>query len=1038
MRFPSRLSEVPFLAKTLAVVVTASSLAAAMGLASCADAPTENPLRTFERAQKLDTICLKVNDAAGNPVVNSPLPLEACAPVPVGVDGSFYPNHLFALVTQTARGEVGVVDLTARKVVDIDHGTPGTNFIPVGVLPTGIASSPKSDITYVVTAEPNKPGLYALPSKVILGDSQGLPNTRVPTIATLPVCALPGRPAAIELVPHKPDGADDPGYDIVVVFGGSRLEPARIVVYDAKPFLRGAGVDASVGTTITPGTFNACIRKNELAVSGAYAADTKNGGAWPTGVPYADASDLRDALPANIGPGCGPAPAPSDAGATDSGASDAGANDGGSDSGAPTLQGIPRLGDTTRDGTMLFVADEALPIVHVIDFSSGTPVELAPYEMGSALDPSRKPVVSSVAISPTTRDYKRYLYAVDRTTGTIAVFDATDAKSSNRFPLHRPYPELDPFQQPDRIGFASPVTSVTFARHDVALRSDRSAAPTGVLCNPNPNANESNEPGARYRANASNRDDGFDLGPTRLRGVFGFATLTNGQVATIDVDDWDSPCRRPNELRSFSSGVTLPASAISSPQDLVFDPQGRDPYQAPLAATDSVTAEAFYPVSAPHTPRSVFLLRNDPGVSGNRIPHLTNRPSVQRGNTPLATNGAEGEKNVIMLPTRTTVADPNFDSVAATVSENVTRPGRDEALPGVRFSYETPDVHVDQDWAVTYESTLPNFPGIVGTMSSSDGYKSLTVSQPEAFFCRRGVEDSHVGRARAQAAQAELVAAGLPPIERLDEKVLDYLEVSDDVLGVGDPYWREPNSCWEGDLADNNRSTDRHDYCEQLFGPKDAPNLERDFPIADAFQDRLVLGRFAFIAGKERSIHNRVMVANSESNQTRLKALQCCFHNQMHFNVRTGSQWFAQGSVHGYLHHITADDRGACVSSCDPRDVLLNARTIAVPRPLATGVFVAPTRDSALALRNPAFSFVIYNGFDKVDVPPTRDMVWKFQTAGQFSILSVNFALTSTAVSLQSMRYIGPLGVLAVVDGSLQGLSLIDLNNMSFSGSPLL
>lgn len=1026
-----------FVAKSLAVLAAGSLLVGAGALASCADPPTENPLRTFERAQKLDIVCLKVNDANGSAVQGSPLPLDACTPVPVGVDGTSAPNHLFALVTQTARGEVGVVDLTSHKVVDIDRGTPGTNFIPVGVLPTGIASSPKSEMTYVVTAEPNKPGLYAIPSKTILGDSQGLPNAVVPTLATLPVCRLPGRPAAVELVPHASQSSDDPGYDIVVVFSGSRLESARIVGYDAAPFLRGAGIVTSAGASVTPGRFDACIAKFDLSVAGSYAAEIKSGGTWPTGAPYADASDLRDALPANNAPGCSAVPS-TDAG-TDAAPSDGGAGDA-SDAGSPDdLQGVPRLGETARDGSMLFIADEALPLVHVVDLSSGTPVELAPYEVGSSLDPSRKPVVSSVAISPTTRDYKRYLYAVDRSTGTIVVFDATDPKTANRFPLRRPYSELNPFQEPDRIGFASPVTSVTFARHDVALRSGRSAAPVGSLCNPNPNASEANDPGARYRANAANVE--FDLGPTRLRGVFAFATLTNGQVATIDVDDWDSPCRRPVELRSFSAGTTssLPASSIASAQDVVFDAKSLDPYQTPVAATGSVTAEAFFPVSAPHSPRSLFLLRNDPGTSGNRIPHLTNLPSVQRGNTPLATNGSEGEKNVIMLPTRTTLADPNITGgVADVLNENRWRPGRPEAVPNVRFSFETPDVHVDQDWSVAYESGLPNVSGIVGTMSSTDGYKSLTVSQPEAFFCRRGVEDLHLGRARAQAAQAALVAAGLPTIERLDEKVLDYIQASDDVLPAADPYWREPNSCWEGALASNDRPTDRHDYCEQLFGTKDVPNIERDFPIVEAYQDRLVLGRYAFISGKERNTHNRVVVADSETNQSRLRALQCCFHNQMHFNVRAGSQWLAVGSVQGYLHHVTADDRGACVSSCDQRDALLNARTIAVPRPSSTGPFLAPTRDSALAMRNPAFSYVIYNGFDKGDVPPVRDMVWKFQTAGQFSVLSVNIALSSTAVSLQSMRYIGPLGVLAVVDGSLQGLSLIDLNNMAFRGNPLL
>lgn len=72
-----------------------------------------------------------VNSNFVTEVYPQPLPQEQCGPAPIYVDGTTLNNHLFALVTQTTRGEVAIVDLTAGNVVDIDNSTPGINFLPV-------------------------------------------------------------------------------------------------------------------------------------------------------------------------------------------------------------------------------------------------------------------------------------------------------------------------------------------------------------------------------------------------------------------------------------------------------------------------------------------------------------------------------------------------------------------------------------------------------------------------------------------------------------------------------------------------------------------------------------------------------------------------------------------------------------------------------------------------------------------------------------------------------------------------------------------
>jgi hypothetical protein len=66
-----------------------------------------------------------------------------------------------------------------------------------------------------------------------------------------------------------------------------------------------------------------------------------------------------------------------------------------------------------------------------------------------------------------------------------------------------------------------------------------------------------------------------------------------------------------------------------------------------------------------------------------------------------------------------------------------------------------------------------------------------------------------------------------------------------------------------------------------------------------------------------------------------------------------------------------------------------------------------------------------------------RDEHWMFSMRGGFNPISISLAQGSAAgVSPQSMRFVEPFGQLAVVDGSQQGLVMIDLNILGFAHSP--
>ena len=1079
----------------LGVVLLAGLLA--LSVSSCTQNANQVAVRSFELARQVDFVCMRVYGRLETDPIDVLRAIPArptvpgdCPPVPTDVDGTFINWHLFALVTQFTRGEVAVVDLTAATVVDIDRQTPGINFIPVGAQPTDIAVSPDGKMTFVAAAEPNKPAIYGIANRGILGDSQQLPadGTRpIPKLTDLPVCVLPQKPGAVSIIPRNTNnnGGTDAGppesqYEISVVLPGEAGKSAKLITLDPKPFLRGADpttppgdggllderLEPTPGPRLEPGQLPECPITSAIELSGDLPSSWKPGPAWDDGIRNAT-GDAGGALPST--PGC-VAPPPGGGGPVDggAGAGDAGAQDAGSagDAGTefPTSSVTPEEpfgAFAARDGQTVYVADGALPMIHVMDLSvPGAPKELPPLLATSQVNPEREVSVGQIAVSPPTREFKKYLYAVDRKEGSVMVFDVTDPATAPRTPLTRPHAEINPFQVPDRLAFGAPVAALAFVRHDFSPRNPidgtlMTAGVRGALCNPNqtasPDPNSSSfDPGTLFREEAQNQDPNLLLGPTRLRGIFAFVTLTNGRMVAVDVDDWDSPCRRPYDMSVPNSSVT-PAQGGG----------GSGPYQAPLGPLGQ-TNELFFPMTAPNRARSQYRIRyttteigtTDPVGSGH-VPTLDSRPQLAVNGNTLQTLGAEGRVNPLLVPTFTGYPDQRF------VNPDGGALNAPVDFPGVRFSYESPEVHFDQDWAVVYEGILPGMDGFQGTLKPKDDYAAMTLSQPAALFCRKGVEDARVSAQRSDVLTPAMSQAGLvTPAAPLDRHLGDYVQVTDDILDVSDDYWRQPNSCWDGNLAEPQPGVDiavaRHDACVsnfRNFSDTTTPSPFRDFPILEAYDDRLEIGAFSYPASDTGTpdMGRRVVERNASFNRVPLRTMECCFHKQVHFRVRTGGQWLALGSSVGYLHHIVKDANGACVQSCATRDQLLNARVPALPYPCTaqtSGVCTAAREDqvavplidrnSPLVMRNPALSFGIYNGVSSgpIDIPPTRDARWGFSTRGGYVNYTLNLASSTTSVSPQSMRFVEAFQQLAVVDGASQGLMLFELNNVALAHSP--
>jgi hypothetical protein len=1064
----------------IGVLLVGMLVVLATAVSACSQTPTSVPVRTFERAQRMDVACLRLYNAPGpGEPLNAFTPREPigrpqveCAPVPSNLDGEAFDKQLFAFVTQSTRGELAVVDLSAGKLVDQSRATPGINFIPVGALPTDVASTPDGKMVFVASAETNKPAIYGIPTRRVLGDTAGFPRDPEPvTLGSWPVCALPQNPGAIMVVPRKArltapagdggaeagaDGGTDAGagptelpalYDLVVVLPGDRQNTAKVLTLDPRPFRRGGlkrlangqpdypsdlsdGDNATLneGPVLAPGALRPCTDFQVSAVElvGADAVPTSfvPGPAWDDGVKWVDGGvDLTCKRPkpaANCGLApCCPVEAIPDGGIPEEGGADGGdGGDGGAADAGPEDAGAceplgpkdagpldlnlgpldpPRLVSLARDEQLLYIADEGTPLIHVLDLSTpNAPRELPPLLATSVSDPSRVVKVRDVALSPPTRDYKRFLYAVDRIDGTLMVYDVTDPATTQRTPMLRPHPELNPFQPPDRVAFNSPVVAVAFARHDVPLAQldgvRTPSAASGLLCNPNINveANRRADLGFYYRADIS--DPGQAIGPRRLRGIFGFVTLGSGQVITINVDDWDSPCRRPVNMAADVSDLAVAQPSPTPGTDF-------DPYHAPTVTAGSVTNEGFFPMSAPHSLRSEVLITND-SVSGNQLPRIVSTPMVS--------------SNGVLLPQTGTGSE-------------------DTPILDVRFSFDEPQVHIDQDWAIVYEPPIPGFEGLTATISTTNNYASLIFAQPQARFCTKGVEDWARGIDRTNLIRADLAKRGktLPP--RAERWMTDYVQLTEDLLGAGDDYWTLPNqACWDGPLATASGSV-RHDACERIYGALASEQKPtRDFPIVEAYDDRVVLGRFYSPPGGHREV-----VYTDPSNASDLKLMQCCFHHAARFRVRTGQLWGAigesvgGGSGIGFFSHLTPDSAGRCVQSCEPREALLNARLPTIPGGILPGQV---TKNSPSALRNPMFSAVMIAPTSGQE--PLRDTFYRFSSRGQFRALAVSIGGASIAVNPQSMRYIDSLGQIAVVDGASQGLVLIDLRQVTVARAP--
>ena len=924
--------------------------AALASLLGCTQQNTAAPLRSLQSSGPLAFLCLS---APSGDAADFARPLADCSAARTSEPYDYEVPHLYALVTQPIQGEVAVVDLTTedQPVIDQDPSVPGASFLPVGAEPTDIVATPGGMASFVTVAEPSFEGIYALPSTMVRGSA--------PRLSSWPSCSLPAAPGTMLLAVDPPDanGLLRPSCD--AVHGD---EDTSSCVADGTGHCHGE-LGREAGTTGKTGRYKLIVAlpsRGGFAVIDAQNVLDRDAGSWQP-------CSIERWIPLEtnlVTPPTPPLPTPN--GCVNEHLP-----------GGPVAQAfVPQPGDMALGDRRLYIGDGAAPMIHVVDLPTPCePVERPGLFPRSVEDPTRVVLTGRLALSPKTLDLRRYLHAIDVYDGSVMTFDVSDDSTSNT-PLSRGAPGLNPFQPADRIRFQVPPRALVSLEHLNDSPDGTTGASLPVRCDPDPN---STGPGTAYRTSSA-YDSG--AGPSHLRGVFSFVVLASGDVVTIDVDDYDAPCRGPRERHPLYG-------CSDSQKDLVT-----------AGDYSCRTVEPQQPRAAGYLVEIADVASNVPGIQDFPVLFDSSGTVVNLDAETAAGKAAPRMRATIPVdppPSFSLVVGSGWRNLDPTTGELLTSTGAPEPSEHtVAMNMEEPRAHIlSQAWTVTFEGGLVGFDGRYGELVPGSDDVSFRLRDPSSRFCGNGV----LGQ---QAEHEILLSEGTDPSAAQSQAVglADYVQIISATPVETDAYWTDQSEC-------------SFSACKGEYGTADQPRVTRDLRIVEAWEDELQL-----------ELRN----ASSQNPTARLK---CCFPGVVAFHVRVGGQWVALGDKVGVMHHVVADPlTGTCRQSCDPAQARRNSRGREVPQ----GTVLLD--GDANAFINPFLRFFITRGVacdDQNhchDLATARDTQFQLVTLGAFSPLTVSVVQGDIDLQPQSVEYLTPTGELVVSDGSLQGITLVDLSSM--------
>jgi hypothetical protein len=937
--------------------------------AGCAQEPQTLSVRVLEQSGRVAFVCLAQPGVEPHPG----LPLTQCnsqetltpSEFGVGEDGVAAQPHIYALLAQTTRGEVAVIDVTSQndRVIDLDPNIPGANFLPVGAQPVDIVATPGGSAAFVAVAEVGREGIFALPSTKLRPCAGCTP----PGLGSFPACSLPSAPASMVLVadpligkPGEPAGADQPkqirrccGTDEYFDFDPNEPSNAGSCEEDA------AGSAAAERPSIDlegNGRQKLVVSMPELggvAIFDAQDVLNRAEGSFEPCVPERWVPLKTDVPP----PPEPPAP-PIEAGCVNA------------DPLPPAVQvsSPSRPAGISYAGGHLYVADLGAPVIHDIAMPTPCdPVERPPLVPTSDEEPTRAVTTSRVSVSrKLTSDLRRYLYAIDEGEGSVMAFDVSD-DAAPRYPLRRPNAGWNPFQPRDRMRFIAPVKDVMLIDRDSPLpHPGTGAASEGTRCDPSPSlevcttASLTCDPATLYRT-AGDYNSG--AGPLRLRGTFAFMVLATGQVVVADIDDLDARCRIPSSFAGSLAeifgcppqGFDLPTADVGKVCAIPMQGQAPDPAKT-CAAGETCSAvgnemrcltprawvssrESSCNVVLPNALRSAkYMTSND--VVGDNEPGIQafpllydNTGALVQSSEPLspqmrATVPAvpppdppnSVEVNALHLTVGAGVfkLDPASGSIAVATGQTP----NEEPEHTLIMNFEDPRAHtVNQPWYVTFEGVIRGFEGRLAESLMSKAHDPAIptdeLRDANSRFCDRGVQSQ---KSAFETLKTLDPAASDEALMAEAQTIADYVQILSELPPENDAYWNTKKTCFsdaspgEGPAENPGQGCScTYQDCRAIFGNLETPSGERDLRIYEAYQDRIV-------------------VAPNEASRAQLK---CCFPTLLEFTVRARNQWIVDGQGSGFLHHVIADPAtGACRNSCDPLAARVNGRVRSAPSTL--------------------------------------------------------------------------------------------------------
>ncbi len=854
---------------------------------NCQQTVTPPPLLSLSRSGGMSVICRDMTSGQGQDINGCP---DAYATT---WDG----RHTLLMVTQQERGEVAVIDMTTRVVLDEDPTVPGTEFLPIGKLPVAITSTPGGASTFVATAEPGREAIFALPTSCAVAPSANQPPRDLTQWSACKLPAAPGEMTILSDATLNSGGefrrtCDGDGVSDVDPITRSdcpadwdaeqQISPAgRRKLLVTLPTLGGVAIlDARNLFDRVPGTFGDCTIERWLPLSPSV----------PTGV-------QEQRIPADL--------VPSDPSCTVTPRYSVG----------PPPSGFVAkpAGIAVKEG-QLYVADMGTPLVHVLNVKDPCdPHELPPLLPSSYDVPTRPVYTSSVAVSDLTSKGERFVYAVDSDDGSILAFDVSP-NATQKTPIIRDGTKYLPYYSPDRIQTNlqnASVKDLLFVTHDVPIVDVGSAtSATGIQCNPNPAV--LGETSAEYRTSG---DYTRGASPSKLRGTFAIAALSDGHLGVVDVEDWDAPCRRP--IQSNSSSVPDwrgCSNDLSLPNGLYALSDG----------TRTVSDESSCRVVEEHHARSGRFFANNTTV-GTSAPSLQTFPTLTSITGNVATDSsskatANPRMLAVAFPNPPEVSEVFVGSTLYYLSNGSTPPNNATLLsvnPAVASNNSLllplvePRTYLPaENFSVTFEGKLfdDRQTGFL-SLSDFDAGLELTLADHDAGFCDQGVEDSDAAAKQAkqfvstdtQLQDAQTAAFALDHTDKV-QVTIDFTD--------SNPYWSTPvgAAC----AKDDKLGVSGISGCRTYFGTPTDFKDTREWRILEAYQDKLVL---------DPASHDATALAN----------LHCCFPATVLYTVRAPNTWLFRGQQ-PMTNVVVNPASNRCVinDECNPRKQLLRNRIIEI------------------------------------------------------------------------------------------------------------